>query len=428
MKSIEELTSREEPEPVAEPESPHIATAGRELWIHVVALALRIWRLRSRLEFLRTAVRAIARSEVMSLIIVPILTFVFVYVVASISGVGYIPHCNSVSNFAASLLFQPIRPSTCHAVPFLSDIPTVILSFTCPFALVGFQLLRRRLTGIIADLIGTGLIQSESSSTRIVGLVRSLKRTVNPALWLRIVLFLSSLLLVTWLYWRNLVDGHLFDILASGPPDGPNSADGLRLTWWANYHFHPVLAVICILLGTIGVTYAFRCGFLYYKLGLALLTTHKMSIRNLSVQYIPRWRDRSYGWSPVTGALMLIYVSTINLAMSMVSVFDMLQNTTSTFVVAVTFAVIGLASNMLIIGTALYQMASVHQSVRKRLRTRLLRGETTGWRPMSPAEYVVAANELSSWRKLPVGTFLGGIVRILPGLYALFQFVRTFVD
>jgi hypothetical protein len=426
MKSAEELKFQEEPGLVAEPEPVRVTQLLRAQWVRVVAVAQRIKRRSSR--FLPAATDANGRSEAISLTFVPILTFLFVFAVASISGVGHIPNCNSVSNFVGSLLFQPIRPSTCHAVPFLSDIPTVILSFTCPFALMGYRLLRRRLTGVISALIDTGLIRPQSSSTRITGLVRSLQRTVDPAPWRRLTFFVVSLGLVTWLYWRNLVDGHLFDILASGGPGSPNSAAGLRLTWWANYHFHPVLAVICILLGTVGVTYAVRTGILYFTLGLALWTTHKMSIQNLSVQYIPRWRDRNYGWSPVTGILMLVYVSTINLAMSMVSVFDMLQNTTSTFVTALTFALIGLASNMLIIGASLYQMMSVHQEVQNRLRKRLIRGKTNGWTPMTPEEYVVAANELSSWRRLPMGTFVGNIVRILPGLYALFQFAKTFAD
>jgi hypothetical protein len=362
--------------------------------------------------------------EAVLLTVVPILTFGFVYAIANVSGVAYSPGCNSVSNFVRNLLFQPIKPSTCHSVPFLSDIPTVILSFTCPFALVGYRLLRRRLTSIVAALTATGLLRTQSAATSIGDVIGRVERTVDLTPARRLLFFLVSVVLVTWLYSRNLANGHLFNTLGD-QPNHTSIAAGLRATWWANYHYHPVLAVVCILLGSLGVTYALRAGWLYLSVGAALYATRTSSIERLPVEFVPRWRDRSYGWSPVTGVLMLIYVSTINLAMSMVSVFDMLRNETWTLLVAVLFAVIGVVSNMLIILMSFIRMMSVHRTVENRLRNRLIRGMKPGWTVLTPGEYVVATSELASWRKVPVASFSGTVIRILPGLYALFQFTRT---
>ena len=387
-------------------------------------LARRIGPLYWRLRLPPVTGKVSGTREAVMLTVVPILTFGFVYAIAGVSGVAYSPGCNSVSNFVRNLLFQPIEHSTCHSVPFLSDIPTVILSFTCPFALVGYRLLRRRLTGLVAALTSTGLLRTQSAATSIAEVIGRLERTIDLTPLRRLGFFLSSVGLVTWLYSRNLANGHLFNTLGD-QPDHTSVAASLRLTWWANYHYHPVLAVVCILLGSVGVTYALRAGWLYLSLGVALYATRKSSIERLPVEFVPRWRDRSYGWSPVTGVLMLIYISTINLAMSMVSVFDMLRNETWTLLVAFVFAVIGVVSNLLVILMSLLRMMSVHRTVENRLRSRLIRGMKPGWTVLTPGDYVVATTELASWRKVPVASFSGTVIRVLPGLYALFQFTRT---
>lgn len=365
---------------------------------------------------------ASSRRETLTLTVTPILTFGLVYVAASLGGVAYRPGCNSIYNFFASLLFQSIAPSTCQAVPFLSDIPTIILSFTSPIALVVFRLVRRRLNGLIPALNASGLFEPErSTSEPTAALMRDLKRAVDLTPLRRSAVFLIALVLVTWLYWRNLIDGHLFNTLASDHAD----ADTLRTTWWANYHFHPVLALICILLGTIGGNYALRTGLLYLTVGIALYTTHKKSIFN-AVRYVPKWQDKSYGWSPLTEVLTLFYISTIALAMSMVAVFDMLRNVEWTLWVAIGVGVLGLTANLLIIGAALYQVMTGHRVVGERLRDDLIRRRRPGWTSIPPEEYVVTTRELAAWRRLPVGSLTGNTIRILPGVYAFFQFLQTF--
>lgn len=362
------------------------------------------------------------RSEVLLLTLIPLLTFGMVCAITGIYGVAYRPGCNSARNFIANLLFQPTTPSTCKSVPFLSDMPTMMLAVTSPFALVVYRLLRRRIAQLLGALGGTGLIRVSDDSEPIKKSIERLERAVDMNRTMRFGIFVISTMMVTWLYSRNLANGHLFNTLGVGE-DGESNAESLRHTWWANYHHHPLLACVCIFIGSVGVAYAIRAGWLYTWLGVVLYAAwrRKIHMNNLPVEYVPRWRDKSYGWSPVTGALMLIYISTISYAVSMVAVFDMLRNESETLDVAIGFAILGVVTNLLIILTSFIMIMAVHRAVAGRLREKLM--DVTS---MTPGEYAVAANELSSWRKIPVASFSGSIIKILPGLYALFEFIRTF--
>jgi hypothetical protein len=382
-------------------------------------------KLRS-LYVLNSAGTVSGKKEALFLTLVPASTFALVLVATWVSGVAHQPGCNSVSNFLANLAFRSAQPSTCRAVPFLSDVPTLILSFGCPFAFVSYRLLRRRLASLYQALGSTGLLRGpEESKEKISRGIARLEREVDLTPFTRFALFCVSVGMVTWLYLRNLSDGDLFNTLASTAEDGTTNADQLRATWWANYESHPFLAALCVLIGSVGVTYAIRAGWLYLRLGGVLFVTRKAPPDTLPVRYVPRWVDRSYGWSPVTGVLMLIYFSTVNFAMSMVAVFDMLRNETWTLAVAVFFALIGIASTVTIVLTSFFRMVAAHRAVEERLRGEMLARGAGGSSGMTSEEYVVAAAELAAWRRIPVASFVGTAIKVLPGFYALFQFGRV---
>ena len=366
------------------------------------------------------------RREALLLTLIPLLTFGFVCIATSIAGVAYRPGCNSASNFVANLFFRPTKPSTCASVPFLSDIPTVILSLTCPFALVAYRMLWRRLSSLPTALADTGLLHQPGLTNELSRGLQRLESSVDMTASRRATLFVASTIMTTWLYTRNLADGHLFNILSKAGVDGSSNIAALRASWWANYHHHPFLAILCVSIGSIGVYYALRAGWLYFKLGAVLITTRKASAEALQLDYVPKWRDKSYGWSPVTGVLFLIYFSTVNFAVSMVAVFDMLQSKEWTLLVAVFFVTLGIVANLTIILSTFFRMLAAHKAVEERLRGTLTRGMREGSQELNPVEYAVAASDLSSWRQIPVSSFSGSAVKILPGLYAFIQFVRAF--
>lgn len=378
-----------------------------------------------RLDFLSSTRPVSGKQEMLYLTLIPMLTFGVVCLVAWISGVAYRPGCNSTSNFMASLFFQPINSSTCDSVPFLSDVPMIILSISCPFALVAYRLLRRRLASLFQALESTGLLSPLDPTAAISRGIKRLERAVDLTPLRRIFLFVGSAGMVTWLYLQDLNEGNLFNTLARVAPDGTTNAEQLRATWWANYHQHPLLAALCILIGSVGVMYAFRAGWLYLRLGGVLFVTRKTPPDNLPTRYVPKWKDKSYGWSPVTAVLMLLYASTINFAISMIAIFDMLRNEPSTLAVAVFFAALGIASNMAIILTSFFRMVAAHRAVEKGLREELLKPAAQRSPSMTSEGYAFAAQDLAAWRRIPVASFVGSAIKILPGFYALFQFIRN---
>lgn len=280
---------------------------------------------------------------------------------------------------------------------------------------------------MISAVSETGLVQQPKLKTELSKEVHRLESAVDLTLPSQLILFAVTTAMTTWLYTRYLLYGHLFTILATSKNGVSNVAE-LRASWWANYHYHPLLAAFCIFIGSIGVYYAFRAGWLYFRLGTMLMTKRRATAGTLQFDYVPRWKDKSYGWSPVTGALFLVYFSTVNFAISMVAVFDMLQNKTWTLVVAAFFVALGIVSDLIIALSSFFMMLGAHRAVERRLRDSLVKGLQQGARYPNPLEYAVAATDLTSWRRIPVSSLSGTALKVLPGVYAFVQFVvRAFI-
>src|ERR1022692_1578604 len=102
------------------------------------------------------------KREAAQILLIPLGTFGAIFALASAAGVAQRPGCNVATNFAYILFLQPKGSYHCAALPFLSDIPMVLLSFTCPFAFVLYRLVRRRLASIPTALAATGLLQDSA--------------------------------------------------------------------------------------------------------------------------------------------------------------------------------------------------------------------------------------------------------------------------
>jgi hypothetical protein len=360
-------------------------------------------------------------NEVLLLTVAPMLTMGLVCAATSVVGETYQTGCNSFSNFLDDLLLRSQKPSTCVAIPFLSDVPTILLSITCPFAMVAYHLVRRRLNWLIPAVSGTGLVNSELAAELAKG-VHKMERTVDLNRPRKVTFFLITTAMTIWLYWRYLNYGKLFTILANGR-FGPLSESALRAGWWANYHYHPFLAAVCIFIGSVGIYYALRAGWLYLMLGQILITSRKSKMTTPEFNYVPQWRDRSYGWSPVTGGLFLIYVSTINFVLSMIAVFDMLQGREWTIGVAAFFAALGVVSNIIIVVVPLIRIVAAHRAVGGRLRNQLIQESANVAPSANILTYTVAASDLAVWRRIPVASLSGSALKIIPGLYAFIAFI-----
>ncbi|WP_410792303.1 hypothetical protein [Kribbella sp. C-35] len=377
------------------------------------------------------------RLDNLRLALWPLGTFLATLILTGAYGVAREDGCQGFRVFLASLFLRQGEPPNCQSVPFLVDIPTVLLSLTAPFAAISYLVIIRRLETLIQDLQRTGLAPRDSAS-------RAGRRSIKEALdrylprgWRTALIFAASLLMTMWLYSRNLESGGIFQALAN--PAAPEAT--LRDRWWADYHHHVILAVYCVGVGTIGVHFTLTSAWLY-----ALVGRYFVSARNeprFHARYVPRWRDRSFGWSPAITLIMLSYATTINFAISMIAVFDMLQTGSLNRSVAGVFAVIGVITDLAFVILTLRAVIQSHKRVRAEVREfvagRISQAEL--WRRQSSrnrngrasrhkvvgsdVDVVLAARDAETWPLLPISNPALGLLKIAPGLYAIFQLTRT---
>ncbi|WP_157739825.1 hypothetical protein [Micromonospora narathiwatensis] len=374
----------------------------------------------------------------------PLLVFALTMALTAAFGVARESGCQGFRAFLGSLLLRQGEPPNCRSVAFLVDIPTVILSLTAPFAAIAYLTILRRLESLVPDLQRTGLLPDDADTAAKYQVLRQWLHQLLPRGWKSCVLFAVSAMMTVWLYTRNLESGGIFQALAS--PAVPEEM--LRDHWWADYRQHPVLAVHCILVGTIGVHYALASAWLYALVGRHLLSRSRRKSLAFRVRYVPRWRDRSFGWSPAIALIMLSYASTINFAISMIAVFDMLQTGSFNRTVAGAFATLGVLTDLTLVILTLNDVGKVHQGVRSSVRKSVARGldkaeasreqRTRQRRPIRngrsrshsvatrrEVNIILAARDLDSWPALPISNLPLGLLKVAPGVYAIIQLTRT---
>ncbi|MBL7258773.1 hypothetical protein [Paractinoplanes lichenicola] len=370
--------------------------------------------------------------------------FVLTVLVTSAFDVAREPGCQGFRVFLRSLLLRQGEPPNCDSVPFLVDIPTVILSLTSPFAVIGYLTILRRLEGLVPELQRTGLLPDDRVTAGADETMQQWLLRLLPRGWKGWLLFAVSAAMTIWLYSRNLQSGGIFEALAN--PAAPEAV--LRERWWADYRDNPLLAVWCVFVGTVGVHFALASAWMYALVGQRLLSRRKRNLLDFRVRYVPRWRDKSFGWAPATSLIMLSYATAINFAISMIAVFDMLQGGVNR-VVAAGFATLGVCTDLALIVLTLRMIVKAHHGVRADVRAfvahavrvaEIRRGQRDRRRrgtfaaPHHRVDYVVAepevdvilaARDAESWPPLPIANLAVGIVKVAPGIYAIIQLSRT---
>lgn len=337
--------------------------------------------------------------------------------------------CEGLRPFIAWLLLRPGRDVVCESVPFVVDIPTVLLSFTCPFAAISYYTIVRKLFDLPRDLKDSGLIDEERQPILEEKLHASLRRVLPSrlALWL---LFGASLVLVMILYRTNLESGGIFELL-----DSTNVTDDqLREAWWANFRVRPVLAAYTIGLGAIGVHYGLASAWLFMVAAVFLFRHSLLTPFEQPLNYVPRWRDGSQGWAPLTSILLVVYASAISFLISMIAVFDMLRFgevqlgpvTIDGIEIAAFFGLLGLLTDSTIMVVSLYRISSANAGVGDRERLRLSEAMAEGRVGLlTDREFYTTMRDLEKWRTVPVRSRTLTVARTIPGLLTVYQFFRA---
>lgn len=368
----------------------------------------------------------------------PILGFLMTTLLTALFGVAREPACQGWRVFVAQLVLRQRFSTQCTSVPFLVDIPTVLLSFTAPFAAIGYLVILQRLAYLIPALEESRLIRRGAESHRINSAVAEVVERTAFRKWRSWLLFVVSYALTVWLYSRNIQSGGIFEALSSSTV----SAADLRSRWWANYNSNVLLAVWCITVGAIGVHFSIASSWLYIKVSWIAIRANRRRRFEISPEYVPGWLDRSYGWSPITALAGIVYASAVNFAISMIAVFDMLHSGSTNLAVAVGVGSFGLASDLSISLIIILVVAGAHRNVRestvavlrapRRARRRRASSPVANQArvlrrlPNLGAAGIDAVTEdLRRWPVLPIASPALGVLKIAPGLYALYQFTRS---
>lgn len=367
----------------------------------------------------------------------PIVGFLLTTLLTALFGVARDPACQGWRAFIAQLVLRQSVDSNCSSVPFLVDIPTVLLSFTAPFAAVAYLVILRRVECLVPALEDTRLVRRGVASRTTQKAVEAFVEATSVQRWRSWLLFAVSYALTVWLYSRNLQSGGIFETLSNAS----HNPSYLSSRWWANYNSNGLLAAWCITVGAVGVHFALASSWLYIKVSWIALRANRIQQFELPPQYVPGWSDKSYGWSPITSLAGTVYASAVNFAVSMIAVFDMLRTGNANLAVAVMCGTFGLVSNLSISIVAILFVAKAHRKVRdstiaalghpreSRRRTSLVAARMSQALSRLPNVGVAGIDsvteDLRRWPILPVANPAFGLIKIAPGLYALYQFARS---
>lgn len=382
--------------------------------------------------------RSSARFDIWRLLLWPVVGFVATLAVTSAQDVARNPQCQGVRAFFSQLILRTQVPVDCSSVPFLVDTPTVILSFTAPFAAIAYLILVRRLSSLGEALNASGLLRT-SRTALLSAFDRIAQLAYNPR-W-HVPVAAIAIALTIWLYTRNLATGGIFQTLASERYD----AETLTFRWWANYRTHPYLAFHCVFIGVVGVHFSLMSVLVYAKMAWELVRRVR-SDQSSVFRYVPRWRDPSFGWQPALSIAVLAYFTAINFALSMIAVYDMLKGGVVDQTVATFFIALGVVTNFSLVFSWFWFIRSRHGRIRARLETdvsRVLRraeSPTPSMRLTSlrrsnrsnltasaqTAHILIATQDLQNWPGFPFPSrWIGPFRLLIPGVAAGVQLFRT---
>jgi hypothetical protein len=304
-----------------------------------------------------------------SLIIFPLGILGLIWMFTAIAGVAEAPNCNVTQIFAHIVIRTHSSSVSCRSVPFTADIPSGVLCVTSASAVSIYFVFAARLRTLMPQLVDTGLVDQDAFTKQpLLHVRRALERGVQVKLGIRFASYILCLGLGVALYRWTYLNGEIFKNLATLYPahshKHPSPID-LRNMWWANYHSHPWLAAIWIIVGATGTYYAARQGYTYMIVGTFVLRVRKL----FTVNYVPKWLDRDYGWRPLPIVISTAYIGALNFVISYTAVLYLLRGPgTGGFrnILLVLIAVIGVSANSIFLLTIVFTIRTLHQSAVRR--------------------------------------------------------------
>lgn len=241
----------------------------------------------------------------------------FIYILCADAGVLWERGFNPFDIFSGSHPLQARSKGTI-SIPFLSDLPSLLLSLTSTSSIVTYRILRRLRYSLQTDLSHSRLLNPGDVGPGIQSsfdamLSRSRLRVIG-----NIVSFIVTLGVSVGFYKLAASSSYLFKTVSRLTGSNVSTPD-LRDSWWAAHNW--LLATCWIGLGFVGSLLAILQGWDYLKIVKLCDDLRRARV----LDHVPPWRADQYGWRPITRLVDLKAIGGITFVLAYLPVIYLLH-------------------------------------------------------------------------------------------------------
>ncbi|MEU0792802.1 hypothetical protein ABZ342_22240 [Amycolatopsis sp. NPDC005961] len=296
---------------------------------------------------------------------------IYMAISSAVHGNFAAPGCGPGRILALTLFGPDKQGLTCFRLPFTADLPSLGLGLTSETAVVLYLLLVRRLRNLDVVLahaetgiFGPDQLTQEPMKSRYAAFVAKL-RVSEPR---QLLLLVGVVAVGIWFYVNASQNNHVFKALANvqgvAHPDAALQ-DGYRLSWWARWETDPAMAILWIIVGSIGTYFASRQAYLYFHLARLFREAPKLMV----FHHVPARIDRDHGWRPVGRLVGYAYFSLLSFVCSLIVLIYIMRDPDAAVgyrvfvnVLLATVAVVGMVLNVAMVTTLRRGVAHVYET------------------------------------------------------------------
>ncbi len=241
-----------------------------------------------------------------------------VYILCAAAGTLWEHGFNPFDIFSGG---HPLEHKNQVAIPLLSDLPSILLSFASTSSIITYFILHRLRFSLERDLLKSGLLHPADSSQVMDEFGHLLRRgRKRVALDWFTVAFVLVISISFYLSVKN--NSYLFRTV-SRLTNARMTPEQIRISWWASHNW--VLGSAWIGLGFVGTLLAIFQGWDYLRI--VSLCDRLRSARVLD--HVPTWEGDQYGWRPVTRLVDLKAVGAFTFVIAYLPVFYLLHGSST---------------------------------------------------------------------------------------------------
>lgn len=362
---------------------------------------------------------------------VPLGIMTLVWAACNYYGVATAPHCSPGTLLHLAIPAARDDLTACRVLPLAADLPSVALGFTSSLAMSIYLTLIARLSRLKDDIVESGLVNASDFAdgdlaTRLSELERTIRLGRSAKVGLAALSVAGSAGLYLWAYRGGRAFADLAIVSTSRP-----STESIRASWWAHYDERPLLAAAWIAIGSLGLYFATKQGYIYQR----LLSFSWGARKAWNFQYVSRARDDDFGWKPVGRIITMVYLGFLNFTVSLTAAAYLLRGESGDWKnpVVAFVALLGIWANAGILIALLTVMIKNHRKVVARERLEVAReitrlqhvqtGKRAAERDAGLARFTAQGTLLfEAPRWYPLRGKLKPVLSLAPVLLALYKF------